>query len=71
MALSKSALKAKFVTGAIPTQTDFANLIDGMLSMPLKGGIGDTTIGFGNGDSTDRLYVKSLRYIYNYNRSYF
>lgn len=71
MALSKSALKAKFVTGAIPTQTDFANLIDGMLSMPLRGGTGDTTIGFGNGDSTDRLYVKSLRYIYNYNRSYF
>lgn len=71
MALSKSALKAKFVTGAIPTQTDFANLIDGMLSMPLGGGTGDTTIGFGNGDSTDRLYVKSLRYIYNDNRSYF
>lgn len=71
MALSKSALKAKFVTGAIPTYTDFANLIDGMLSMPLEGGTGDTTIGFGNGDSTDRLYVKSLRYIYNYNCSYF
>lgn len=34
MALSKSALKAKFITGAIPTQTDFASLIDGMLSMP-------------------------------------
>lgn len=71
MALSKSALKAKFVTGAIPTQTDFANLIDGMLSMPLGGGTGDTTIGFGKGDSTDRLYVKSLRYIYDYDRSYF
>ena len=71
MALSKSALKAKFVTGAIPTQTDFANLIDGMLSMPLGGGTGDTTIGFGNGDSTDRLYVKSLRYIYNDYCSYF
>lgn len=71
MALSKSALKAKFVTGAIPTQTDFANLIDGMLSMPLEGGTGDTTIGFGNGDSTDRLYVKSLRYIYNGYLSYF
>ena len=71
MALSKSALKAKFVTGAIPTQTDFANLIDGMLSMPLGVGTGDTTIGFGNGDSTDRLYVKSLRYIYDDNRSYF
>lgn len=37
MVLSKSALKAKFVTGAIPTQTDFANLIDSMLSMPLGG----------------------------------
>lgn len=71
MALSKSALKAKFVTGAIPTQTDFANLIDGMLSMPMGGGTGDTTIGFGNGDSTDRLYVKSFRYIYNYDHSYF
>lgn len=28
MALSKSALKAKFVNSAIPTQTDFADLID-------------------------------------------
>ena len=71
MALSKSALKAKFITGAIPTQTDFDNLIDGMLSMPLRGGTGDTTIGFGNGDSTDRLYVKSLRYICNFESSYF
>ena len=71
MALSKSALKAKFVTGAIPTQTDFANLIDGMLSMPQRGGSGDTTIGFGSGDSTDRLFVKSLRYVYDHSRSYF
>lgn len=71
MAFSKSWLKAKFVTGAIPTQQDFANLIDGMLSMPMGGGTGDTTIGFGNGDSTDRLYVKSFRYIYNNYRSYF
>lgn len=39
MALSKSALKAKFITGAIPTQTDFANLIDSMLSMPLGEGL--------------------------------
>ena len=71
MAFSKSQLKAKFVTRAIPTQTDFADLIDGMLSMPMGGGTGDTTIGFGNGDSTDRLYVKSLRYIYDICRSYF
>jgi hypothetical protein len=71
MAFSKSELKAKFVTGAIPTQQDFANLIDGMLSMPMVGGTGDTTINLGKGDSSDRLYVKSLRYINNYNRSYF
>lgn len=71
MAFSKSQLKAKFVTGAIPTQQDFANLIDGMLSMPMGGGTGDTTIGFGNGDSTDRLYVKSLRYIHDFSNSYF
>ena len=37
----------------------------------LRGGQGDTTIGFGNGDSTDRLYIKSLRYIYDDYRSYF
>lgn len=37
MALFKSALKLKFVTGAIPIQTNFANLIDGMLSMLLRG----------------------------------
>lgn len=71
MALSKSALKAKFINGAIPTQTDFASLIDGMLSMPLGGGTGDTTIGFGSGDSTDRLYVKSFRYICDICCSYF
>ena len=70
MAFSKSQLKAKFVTGAIPTQQDFANLIDSMLIMPIRG-TGDTTIGFGNGDNTDRLYVKSLRYIYDDYRSYF
>ena len=70
MALSKSALKAKFVTGAIPTQTDFTNLIDGMLSMPLRG-TGDTTINFGKGDSSDRIVVQSLRYIFSNDVSYF
>ena len=70
MAFSKSQLKAKFVTGAIPTQQDFANLIDSMLSMSMEG-TGDTTIGFEKGDSNDRLYVKSLRYICDYSRSYF
>lgn len=71
MALSKSALKAKFVTGAIPTQTDFANLIDSMLSMPLGGGIGDTTINFGKGDSFDRIFVNAFRYFYGVDESFF
>lgn len=71
MALSKSALKAKFVTGAIPTQTDFANLIDGMLSMPLSGGTGDTTINFGKGDSFNRIFVNAFRYFYGVNESFF
>ena len=71
MALSKSALKAKFVTGAIPTQTDFANLIDGMLSMPLGGGTGDTTINFGKGDSSDRIFVNAFRYFYGVDESFF
>ena len=71
MALSKSALKAKFVTGAIPTQTDFANLIDGMLSMPLRGGTGDTTINFGKGDSSNRIFVNAFRYFYGVNESFF
>ena len=38
MTFSKSQFKAKFVTGAIPTQQDFANLIDSMLSMPIGEG---------------------------------
>lgn len=71
MALSKSALKAKFVTGAIPTQTDFANLIDGMLSMPFGGGTGDTTINFGKGDSSDRIFVNAFRYFYGVDESFF
>lgn len=71
MALSKSALKAKFVTGAIPTQTDFANLIDGMLSMPFGGGTGDTTINFGKGDSSDRIFVNAFRYFYGIDESFF
>ena len=64
-------MKAKFVTGAIPTQTDFANLIDGMLSMPLGGGTGDTTINFGKGDSSDRIFVNAFRYFYGVDESFF
>ena len=71
MAFSKSQLKAKFVTGAIPTQQYFANLIDGMLSMPMGGGTGDTTINFGKGDSFDRIFVNAFRYFYGVDESFF
>ena len=71
MALSKSALKAKFITGAIPTQTNFANLIDGMLSMPSRKGTDDTTINFGKGDSSDKIFINAFRYFYGVDESFF
>ena len=58
MALSKSALKAKFVTGAIPTQTDFANLID---KIPVGGESNkDTTL---TTFDTENPYVRGYRFI--------
>ena len=58
MALSKSALKAKFVTGAIPTQTDFANLID---KIPVGGGESnkDTTL---TTFDTENPYVRGISF---------
>lgn len=58
MALSKSALKTKFVTGAIPTQTDFANLID---KIPVGGESNkDTTL---TTFDTENPYVRGYRFI--------
>ena len=58
MVLSKSALKAKFVTGAIPTQTDFANLID---KIPDGGESNkDTTL---TTFDTENPYVRGYRFI--------
>lgn len=58
MALSKSALKAKFVTNAIPTQTDFANLID---KIPVGGESNkDTTL---TTFDTENPYVRGYRFI--------
>lgn len=58
MALSKSALKAKFVTSAIPTQTDFANLID---KIPVGGESNkDTTL---TTFDTENPYVSGYRFI--------
>lgn len=58
MALSKSTLKAKFVTNAIPTQTDFANLID---KIPVGGESNkDTTLATFD---TENPYVRGYRFI--------
>lgn len=58
MALPKSVLKAKFITGAIPTQTDFANLID---KIPVGGGSNkDTTL---TTFDTENPYVSGYRFI--------
>ena len=58
MALSKSALKTKFVTGAIPTQTDFANLID---KIPVGGESNkDTTL---TTFDTENPYIRGYRFI--------
>lgn len=58
MALPKSTLKAKFVTNAIPTQTDFANLID---KIPV-GGESDKDTTFATFD-TENPYVSGYRFV--------
>jgi len=64
MALSKSALKAKFVTGAIPTKTDFANLID---KIPEGGESNrDTTL---TTFDTKNPYVRGYRFVVLYDSS--
>lgn len=58
MTLSKSALKAKFITGAIPTQTDFANLIDSIFNI-IDSPDGSLNI---NGDENNiKLSIKNYR----------
>lgn len=58
MALSKSVLKAKFVTGAIPTKTDFADLID---KIPEGGESNkDTTLTTFN---TENPYIRGYRFV--------
>lgn len=58
MALSKSALKAKFVTGAIPTQTDFANLIDSIFNII---GSPDGSLNINGDENNIKLSIKNYR----------
>lgn len=59
--LNKADLKAYFQTGKIPTQSNFADLIDSVMNIPYGGT--DSTLVFGNGDKNGAPYVNGYRFI--------
>ena len=61
--INKQALKAYFQTGKIPTQSNFADLIDSVMNIPDGGK--DSTLVFGNGDKNGAPYVNGYRFINN------
>lgn len=64
--INKQALKAYFQTGKIPTQSNFADLIDSVMNIPDGGE--DSTLVLGNGDKNGAPYVNGYRFI-NYRDS--
>lgn len=61
--INKAALKAYFQTGKIPTQSNFADLIDSVMNIPDGGE--DSTLVLGDGDKDGAPYVKGYRFINN------
>lgn len=61
--INKAALKAYFQTGKIPTQSNFADLIDSVMNIP-DGGV-DSTLVLGNGDKNGAPYVNGYRFVNN------
>nr|DAO22273.1 MAG TPA: hypothetical protein [Bacteriophage sp.] len=61
--INKQALKAYFQTGKIPTQSNFADLIDSVMNIPDGGW--DSTLVLGNGDKNGAPYVNGYRFINN------
>lgn len=61
--INKQALKAYFQTGKIPTQSNFADLIDSVMNIPDGGK--DSTLVFGNGDKNGAPYVNGYRFVNN------
>lgn len=59
--INKQALKAYFKTGKIPTQSNFADLIDSVMNIPDKGV--NSTLVLGNGDKNGAPYVKGYRFV--------
>lgn len=65
--INKAALKAYFQTGKIPTQSNFADLIDSVMNIPDGGK--DSTLVLGNGDKNGAPYVNGYRFINNRDRN--
>lgn len=61
--INKAALKAYFQTGKIPTQSNFADLIDSVMNIPYGGE--DSTLVLGDGDKNGAPYVKGYRFVNN------
>lgn len=61
--LNKAALKEYFQTGKIPTQSNFADLIDSVMNIPDGGE--DSTLVIGDGDKNGAPYVKGYRFVNN------
>lgn len=65
--INKAALKAYFQTGKIPTQSNFADLIDSVMNIPSGGK--DSTLVMGSGDQNGAPYVQGYRFINNRNNN--
>ena len=65
--INKQDLKVYFQTGKIPTQSNFADLIDSVMNIPDGGK--DSTLILGNGDKNGAPYVNGYRFINNRDRN--
>lgn len=61
--INKAALKAYFQTGKIPTQSNFADLIDSVMNIPDRGE--DSTVIISDGDKNGAFYINGYRFINN------
>lgn len=61
--INKKALKEYFQTGKIPTQSNFADLIDSVMNIPDEGK--NSTLIIGNGDKNGAPYIQGYRFINN------
>lgn len=65
--INKQALKAYFQTGKIPTQSNFADLIDSVMNIPDGGE--DSTLVLGDGDKNGAPFINGFRFVNNRNQN--